>query len=58
MLEPVESHIAMISGGALLALAALAVKFPRGFSYPLAILVAWIGGALLYRGIRLHSKHD
>ena len=58
VLEPVESHIALISGGLLLALAALAVKFPRGFAYPLAIAVAWIGGTLLYRGIRLHTKHD
>ena len=58
VLEPVESHIALISGGLLLVLAALAVKFPRGFAYPLAIAVAWIGGTLLYRGIRLHTKHD
>jgi len=58
VLEPVEAHIALISGGLLLALAALAVKFPRGLAYPLALVVAWIGGTLLYRGIRLHTKHD
>jgi cardiolipin synthase len=58
VLEPVESHIAMISGAVLLVLAVLAVIFPRAFSYPLAVLVAWVAVALLYRGIRLHTKHD
>ncbi len=57
VLEPVEAHIALIAGGLLLALAALAVEFPRGVSYPLAVLVAWLGVALLYRGVRLHTRH-
>jgi cardiolipin synthase len=58
VLEPVESHIAMIAGAALLALAVLAVIFPRGLSYPLAGILAWLAIALLYRGFRLHTKHD
>jgi cardiolipin synthase A/B len=58
VLEPVESHIAMIAGAALLGLAALAFVFPRGFSYPIAVVIAWIALALLYRGFMLHTKHD
>jgi cardiolipin synthase A/B len=58
LLEPVEAHIALISGGLLLVLAALAVIFPRAFSYPLAIGLAWLAIALLYRGVTLHAKHD
>ena len=58
LLEPVESHIALIAGGLLLVLAALAVIYPRGFSYPLAVVLAWIALALLYRGFSLHTKHD
>ena len=58
LLEPVESHIALIAGATLLVLAALAVIYPRGFSYPLAVVLAWIALALLYRGFSLHTKHD
>jgi cardiolipin synthase len=58
LLEPVESHIALISGGLLLVLAALAVIFPRAFSYPLAVVLAWLAIALLYRGLTLHTRHD
>jgi cardiolipin synthase A/B len=57
VLEPVESHIALLAGGLLLALAALAVTFPRGFSYPLAVVLAWLAAALLYRGFMLHTRH-
>ena len=58
VLEPVEAHIALIAGAALLLLAALAVFFPRGFSYPLAAIVVWLALALLYRGFMLHTRHD
>ena len=58
ILEPVEAHIAMIAGAALLLLAALAVFFPRGFAYPLAAIIAWLALALLYRGFMLHTRHD
>jgi cardiolipin synthase len=57
VLEPVESHIALIAGATLLAVAALAVWLPRGFSYPIASIVAWFGVALLYRGFRLRGRH-
>jgi cardiolipin synthase len=41
VLEPVEAHIALIAGSALLACAVLAIKFPRGFSYPIAAILGW-----------------
>jgi cardiolipin synthase len=58
VLEPVESHIALVAGGLLLALAAIAFKWPRGLSWPLAVVFAWLALALLYRGIMLHTRHD
>jgi cardiolipin synthase len=58
VLEPVESHIAMMAGGALLAIAILAVVFPRGFSYPIAGALLWLALSLLYRGYMLHTRHD
>jgi cardiolipin synthase A/B len=58
LLEPVEAHIALIAGGVLLALAALTVIFPRAFAYPLAIVLAWLAIALLYRGVTLHTPHE
>jgi cardiolipin synthase len=58
LLEPVESHIAMMAGGALLVIAVLAVVFPRGFSYPVAAVLLWLALSLLYRGFILHTRHD
>jgi cardiolipin synthase len=56
VLEPVEAHIALIAGSALLACALLAIKFPRGFSYPIAAILGWAAAALIYRGIALHRR--
>jgi cardiolipin synthase len=56
VLEPVEGHIALIAGAILLAVAALAIRFPRGFSYPIAAVAAWLAVALLYRGIMLRRR--
>jgi len=58
VLEPVESHIAMTAGGVLLAIAILAVAFPRGFAYPVAAVLLWLALSLLYRGFMMHTKHD
>jgi hypothetical protein len=53
VLEPVEAIIA-IAGGLLLGLVAwLAYYFPRGFSYPFAIVTAWLAAAVLLRGLAL-----
>jgi cardiolipin synthase len=56
VLEPIEAHIALIAGSALLACALLAIKFPRGFSYPIAAILGWAAAALIYRGIALHRR--
>ena len=57
VLEPVESIIA-IAGGLVLAFVAwLAYFFPRGFSYPFAIFVAWLAAAVLLRGFTLGRQH-
>ena len=42
VLEPVESHIALLAGAALLVFAMLAIVFPRGFAYPIAAVGASI----------------
>ena len=53
VLEPIEGHIALAAGAALVGLAALAVKFPRGFAYPFAAVTAWLAAALVFRGFGL-----
>jgi len=58
VLEPVESHIALVAGGLLLAFGFVAYKWPRGLSWPLAAIFTWLGVVLLFRGFRLHTRHD
>jgi len=55
VLEPVEAQLMLSAGAVLLALAIIFVFFPRLLVYPLAVLLAWIAIALLYRGYRLHN---
>jgi len=56
VLEPVESHIALLAGAALLACAVLAIVFPRGFAYPIAAVAGWGAAALIFRGIVLYRR--
>jgi len=53
VLEPVEAIVAVAGGVVLGFIAWLAYFFPRGFSYPFAILVAWAAAAVLLRGVAL-----
>ncbi|HKW02242.1 MAG TPA: phospholipase D-like domain-containing protein [Vicinamibacterales bacterium] len=53
VLEPIEAHIALIAGTALIALVVFALWFPRGLAYPIAVLAAWPAVALLVRGFAL-----
>jgi len=53
LLEPVEAHLMLTSGGLLLGLAALFWKFPRSLSYPVIVIFVWVALALLYKGYRL-----
>ncbi|HEX5474498.1 MAG TPA: phospholipase D-like domain-containing protein [Vicinamibacterales bacterium] len=56
VLEPVEANIALVAGAALLALAALAIVFPRIFAYLLAAIATWFATALLTRGAALRRE--
>jgi cardiolipin synthase len=55
-LDPVEARMMTGVGTLLLILAALFALFPRLLAYPLLIVFAWLGLALLYRGYRLHRE--
>lgn len=56
VLEPVEARLMTGFGALLLALTILFALFPRMLAYPLLALFAWLGVALLYRGIRLYGQ--
>ena len=53
ILERVEANIALAAGALLVGIAVLAYEFPRAIAYPVAVIAAWIGVALVYRGVRL-----
>jgi cardiolipin synthase len=53
ILEPVEANIALIAGVVVAALAVLAFVYPRGVAYPFGVFAAWLGVAMLYRGLKL-----
>ncbi len=59
VLEPVESRIMIFSGLFLLLLAALFIVFPFLLAYPLILVILWISGVLIYRGIKVRGagKH-
>lgn len=56
VLELVEARIMVTVAIALLFAGALVVLFPRLAAYPIAAVVTWIAGALLYRSWRLRRK--
>jgi cardiolipin synthase A/B len=56
VLGPAEARIMAFSGGALLLLSLAAVKWPRGFIYPLAFFGVWTALALFIRSYRLHRR--
>ena len=53
-LGPIEARIALTTGALLCALAIVFALFPQVLAYPLVVIGAWAGIALLYRGYRLH----
>jgi hypothetical protein len=53
VLEPIEARLAVGGGAALLGLALLFAIFPRALAVPAVALLAWLGLALLYRGVKL-----
>jgi cardiolipin synthase len=56
VLGPAEARIMAGAGGALLLLSLAAMKWPRGFIYPLALFAAWSALALFIRSYRLHRR--
>jgi cardiolipin synthase len=56
VLEPVEARLMAGGGTLLLILTALFALFPRVLVYPMSIVFAWFGVALLYRSYRLHRE--
>jgi cardiolipin synthase len=58
VLGPAESRLLFVAGLALVLVALLGVVWPRIIAVPLAILGAWLGGALIWRGARLRSRRS
>jgi cardiolipin synthase len=56
VLAPADARVLGAGGLGLLVLAAAAVWWPRLLAVPLAVLFAWLGGALLARAIRLRRN--
>ena len=56
-LGPAEAVVMAAGGGLLLALAVLALLWPRLLTIPVAVLVVWIGVTLLVRAGRLGLRH-
>jgi cardiolipin synthase len=54
VLGPAEARLMVMSAGVLLALSAVAVKWPRGITYPLAFVGTWVALALFIRAYKLH----
>ena len=53
-LGPIEARIALTTGVVLCALAIVLAFFPQVLAYPLVVIAAWGGIALVYRAYRLH----
>jgi cardiolipin synthase A/B len=54
--EPVEARLLMVTGLLLVVLAILLVFVPAVLVYPAIVFFAWMGGALLYRAVKLRRK--
>jgi cardiolipin synthase len=58
VLQPADMRTIGTAGAVLIALAAAAIYWPRLVAIPLALLAAWIGGALLVRTYRLQRRRS
>ncbi len=56
VLEPVEARLMTIAGLILLAISILFAFFPQGLAYPLLLIFAWLGFALLYQSLKLYRE--
>ncbi|HWS87314.1 MAG TPA: phospholipase D-like domain-containing protein [Pyrinomonadaceae bacterium] len=55
VLGPAEARLMTTAGGILLGLSIIAVKWPRGITYPLAFMGTWIALALFIRAYKLRK---
>jgi cardiolipin synthase len=55
VLGPAEARLMAMAGGLLLGLSIIAVKWPRGITYPLAFIGTWVALALFIRAYKLHK---
>jgi cardiolipin synthase len=55
VLGPAEARLMALAGGVLLGLSIIAVKWPRGITYPLAFIGTWVALALFIRAYKLHK---
>jgi cardiolipin synthase len=55
VLGPAEARLMWMAGGVLLALSIIAVKWPRGITYPLAFIGTWVALSLFIRAYKLHK---
>lgn len=55
VLGPAEARLMAMAGGFLLGLSIIAVKWPRGITYPLAFIGTWVALALFIRAYKLRK---
>src|SRR5215210_713640 len=55
VLGPAEARLMAMAGGFLLGLSVIAVKWPRGITYPLAFIGTWVAIALFIRAFKLRK---
>jgi cardiolipin synthase len=55
-LGPAEARLMTMAAGLLLLLSVVAVKWPRGITYPLAFIGTWVSLALFMRAYKLHRR--
>lgn len=53
-----EGRILSLAGGGLVALAVLAVFWPRVLATPIAVVALWVGLSLMWRSFRLYLRRD
>jgi cardiolipin synthase A/B len=56
VLAPADARILATIGAALVAVAVAAILWPRLLAIPIAVLLVWLGGALLSRAWRLRRR--
>jgi cardiolipin synthase len=56
LLGPAESRLLLTSGSALVLLAVLTTLWPRVAAIPFSVLALWVGGSLVWRGVRLRER--